>query len=159
ILDANAMDMRAAAGKGLSDAFIDRLTLNAARVEAMAQSAEAIAAQPDPIGVVTSEWTRPNGLHIERVSTPLGVIGMIFESRPNVAADASAIALRAGNAIILRGGSDSAATVAAIVVAVRAALAEANLPSDCVQTPSSSDRAAVGMMLRGLNGVIDVIIP
>ncbi len=159
IIDANAADMRAAEANGRDAAFLDRLMLNAQRMEAIAGGVEAIAAQPDPVGAVDSEWTRPNGLVIQRVRTPLGVIGMIFESRPNVAADASALALRAGNAILLRGGSDSAQSVAAIVAVLREALAEAGLPQDAIQAAPSADRAAVGMMLAGLNGAIDVIVP
>jgi glutamate-5-semialdehyde dehydrogenase len=159
IIDANAADLRAAQAHGRDDAFLDRLMLNTARVEAMAAGLDAIAAQPDPVGAVTSEWTRPNGLVIQRVRTPLGVIGMIFESRPNVAADASALALRAGNAILLRGGSDSMQSVAAIVAVLREALAEAGLPLDAIQAAPSADRAAVGLMLAGLNGSIDVIVP
>jgi glutamate-5-semialdehyde dehydrogenase len=133
--------------------------LNDTRLEAIAQSIETIAALPDPVGATMAEWTRPNGLNIARVRTPIGVIGMIFESRPNVAADAGALALRAGNAIILRGGVDSAASVSAIVGALRVALAEAGLPQDALQVVPSVDRAAVGMMLAGLGGAIDVIIP
>lgn len=159
IIDANQMDIEAARAAGRDEAYIDRLALNPARMEGICASLEAIAAQPDPVGAVTSEWTRPNGLAIQRVRTPLGVIGMIFESRPNVAADASALALRAGNAVILRGGSDSAQSVAAIVAVMREALKEAGLPEDAVQVVPSADRAAVGMMLSGLNGAIDVIIP
>ncbi len=159
IIDANQADIALSRSAGRDEAFIDRLMLDAARVEAMAAGLEAIAAQPDPVGIVTSEWTRPIGLVIQRVRTPLGVIGMIFESRPNVAADASALALRAGNAVLLRGGADSAESVAAIVAVLREALGEAGLPLDAVQAAPSSDRAAVGMMLAGLNGAIDVIIP
>ncbi|HRE45728.1 MAG TPA: glutamate-5-semialdehyde dehydrogenase [Terricaulis sp.] len=159
IIDANQMDIEAARAAGRDEAYIDRLALNPARMEGISASLEAIAAQPDPVGAVTSEWTRPNGLAIQRVRTPLGVIGMIFESRPNVAADASALALRAGNAVILRGGSDSAQSVAAIVAVMREALKEAGLTEDAVQVVPSADRAAVGMMLSGLNGAIDVIIP
>jgi len=159
IIDANAADMRAARDAGRDAAFLDRLMLDAARIAAMANGVAAIAAQPDPVGAVAAEWTRPNGLHIQRVRTPLGVIGMIFESRPNVAADASALALRAGNAIILRGGSDSAQSVAAIVAVLREAAGEAGLPADAIQATPSADRAAVGLMLSGLNGAIDVIVP
>ena len=159
IIDANAADLRTAQANGRDSAFLDRLTLDPARMEAIAAGLESIAAQPDPVGAVASEWTRPNGLVIQRVRTPLGVIGMIFESRPNVAADASALALRAGNSILLRGGSDSVQSVAAIVAVLREALAEANLPLDAIQAAPSADRAAVGMMLAGLNGAIDVIVP
>jgi glutamate-5-semialdehyde dehydrogenase len=159
ILAANAGEAAAAKSKGLSEAFLDRLTLNAARIEAIAAGVEAIAAQPDPVGARIGEWTRPNGLIITRQRTPIGVIGMVFESRPNVAADASALALRAGNAIILRGGSDSALSVAAMLKAVRAALQSAGLPADAVQAPPSADRAVVGMMLAGLGGALDLMIP
>lgn len=159
ILAANARDVAAARTKGLDASFIDRLMLNPARMEAMASSVDTVAALPDSVGETMSEWTRPNGLRIARVRTPLGVIGMIFESRPNVAADASALALRAGNAIVLRGGSDSAASVAAIGASLRAALAEAGLPEDAVQIVPSTDRAAVGMMLAGLDGALDVLVP
>jgi glutamate-5-semialdehyde dehydrogenase len=159
ILRANAEDVARARQGKLADSFVDRLTLTEERLEAVAGGVETIAALPDPVGAVMNEWTRPNGLRIQRVRTPIGVIGMIFESRPNVAADAGALALRAGNAIILRGGSDSAASVAAIVAALRAALREADLPEDSIQAPPSPHRAAVGMMLAGLDGAIDVIVP
>ena len=159
ILAANAEDVTRARLAGQPESFIDRLMLNDTRLEAIAQSIETIAALPDPVGATMAEWTRPNGLNIARVRTPIGVIGMIFESRPNVAADAGALALRAGNAIILRGGVDSAASVSAIVGALRVALAEAGLPQDALQVVPSVDRAAVGMMLAGLGGAIDVIIP
>jgi glutamate-5-semialdehyde dehydrogenase len=159
VLAANAEDVAAARDNKHSDAFIDRLALDTKRLEGMAAGIEQVAAQPDPVGAVMAEWTRPNGLHIQRVRTPLGVIGMIFESRPNVAADASALALRAGNAIILRGGSDSLQSVNAIVAVLREALSEAGLPADAIQSAPSADRAAVGMMLNGLWGAIDVIVP
>jgi glutamate-5-semialdehyde dehydrogenase len=159
ILAANANDIARAKEAGRDTAFIDRLTLDAARIEAIAVGVETIAALPDPIGAIMAEWTQPNGLKFQRVRTPIGVIGMIFESRPNVAADAGALALRSGNAIILRGGSDSAESVAAIVAPLRAALAQAGLPEDAIQAAPSADRAAVGVMLDGLNGMIDVIIP
>jgi len=159
ILAANADDVARAHAAGRDAAFIDRLTLNPARIAAMAAGVETIAALPDPVGAVTEEWVRPNGLRIARVRTPIGVIGMIFESRPNVAADASALALRAGNAILLRGGSDSTASVAAIVAPLRQALQEAGLPDDAIQAAPSADREAVALMLAGLNGAIDVIIP
>jgi glutamate-5-semialdehyde dehydrogenase len=159
ILKANAADVARSREAGQAESFIDRLALNEARIEAIASGVETVAALPDPVGAVTEEWTRPNGLRIARVRTPIGVIGMIFESRPNVAADAGALALRAGNAIILRGGSDSIESVAAIVTALRAALREAGLREDAIQTVPSTDRAAVGLMLTGLDGAIDVIIP
>lgn len=159
ILAANARDVAAAQAKGLADSFVDRLMLNEARLDAVAAGVETIAALPDPVGAVMEEWTRPNGLRIARVRTPIGVIGMIFESRPNVAADAAALALRSGNAIILRGGSDSAESVKAIGAALQQALRDAHLSEDSVQIVESTDRAAVGMMLEGLSGAIDVIIP
>ena len=159
ILAANDADVARARAANQADAFIDRLALDAARIEAIAHGVVSVAAQPDPVGAIMAEWSRPNGLNIARARTPIGVIGMIFESRPNVAADASALALRAGNAIILRGGSDSAASVAAIGEALRAALRETGLPEDGIQIVPTSDRAAVGLMLAGLGGAIDVIIP
>jgi glutamate-5-semialdehyde dehydrogenase len=159
ILAANAADVARGREGGLAESFIDRLALDAKRLEGVAQAVEIVAAQPDPVGAVIADWSRPNGLKFERVRTPIGVIGMIFESRPNVAADASALALRAGNVVILRGGSDSAQSVAAIGDAIRGALSEVGLPEDAVQIVLSTDRAAVGMMLAGLDGAIDVIIP
>ena len=159
ILAANARDVAAAKDKGLAESFIDRLLLNEARLEVVAAGVNTIAAIADPVGATIDEWVRPNGLRIARVRTPIGVIGMIFESRPNVAADAAALALRAGNAIILRGGSDSAESVRAIGAALQDALREAGLSEDAVQVVQSTDRAAVGMMLEGLGGAIDVIVP
>ncbi|UPT62818.1 MAG: glutamate-5-semialdehyde dehydrogenase [Hyphomonadaceae bacterium JAD_PAG50586_4] len=159
ILRANAEDLARGRASGLAENFIDRLALDEARLEGVAKGVDVVAALPDPVGATLSEWTRPNGLHISRVRTPIGVIGMIFESRPNVAADAAALALRAGNTIILRGGSDSATSVAAIGEALRGALREVGLPEDAVQIVPSADRAAVGMMLAGLGGAIDVIVP
>jgi glutamate-5-semialdehyde dehydrogenase len=159
ILAANAEDVARARVNKLAESFVDRLAVDAARLEAIAAAVEVIAALPDPVGETLAQWTRPNGLRISRVRTPIGVIGMIFESRPNVAADASALALRAGNVVILRGGGDSAGSVAAMVEALRAGLAEAGLPVDAIQAVPSADRAAVGMMLAGLDGAIDVIVP
>jgi glutamate-5-semialdehyde dehydrogenase len=159
IVSANDADVGAAERNGLGATQIDRLRLNEERAVALAESVATIAAQRDPVGAIAEDWTRPNGLRIQRVRTPIGVIGMIFESRPNVAADAGALALRSGNAVILRGGSDSAATVAAIVAELRAALGEAGLPQDAIQIVPTQDRAAVGLMLTGLGGAIDVIIP
>jgi glutamate-5-semialdehyde dehydrogenase len=159
IIRANAADVEQARAAGQPESYIDRLLLNEARIEAMAAGVETVAAIADPVGAVMSEWTRPNGLRIQRVRTPIGVIGMIFESRPNVAADAGALALRAGNTIILRGGSDSAGSVAAIVTALRGALQSAGLPADAIQIVPSTDRAAVGIMLAGLDGAVDVIVP
>ncbi len=159
ILDENAEDVAEAKANGIGAAFVDRLTLNPERLEAVAAGLEAIAAIPDPVGAEMGRWTRPNGLDIARVRTPIGVIGVIFESRPNVAADAGALALRAGNATILRGGSDSARTVTQIGIALRAGLREAGLPEDAIQIVPTTDRAAVGLMLKGLDGAIDVIVP
>ena len=159
ILAANARDVTTAWGKGLDPAFIDRLQLDAERVEAIAHGVEAVAGLPDQVGEIMAEWTRPNGLRIARVRTPIGVIGMIFESRPNVAADAAALALRSGNAIILRGGSDSVESIAAIGAAIRAALQDAGMNEHAVQIVPSGDRDAVGMMLEGLGGAVDVIVP
>ncbi|MDZ4690384.1 glutamate-5-semialdehyde dehydrogenase [Terricaulis sp.] len=159
ILEANAADIARGKENGLSAALLDRLLLDEARLRAIADGIDTISALADPVGAVMAEWSRPNGLRIERVRTPIGVIGMIFESRPNVAADAGALALRAGNALILRGGSDSAASVAAIVDALREGLVEVALPADAIQSAPSTDRAIVGMMLAGLDGAIDVLIP
>ncbi len=157
ILRANTIDMEKNAGK-LSPAMQDRLNLTAARVEGIAAGLEAIAAQPDPIDKVLEKFTRPNGLEISRISVPLGVIGMIYESRPNVTAEAAAIALRGGNAIILRGGSDCIESSKAIAAALQQALADAGLPKDAIQLVGTTDRAAVGVMLQ-LSQYIDVIVP
>ncbi|PWL16776.1 glutamate-5-semialdehyde dehydrogenase [Falsochrobactrum shanghaiense] len=159
ILDANRIDLANAAQSGMAASFIDRLTLDESRIGAIAEGIRAIAALPDPVGEVIAEWDRPNGLHIERVRTPLGVIGVIYESRPNVTADAGALCLKAGNAVILRGGSDSAHSSAAIHKALVAGLEAGGLPADAIQIVRVTDRAAVGEMLKGLNGAIDVIVP
>lgn len=159
ILAANAIDLKNAAESGVAASFIDRLTLNSARVAAIAQSMREIAELPDPVGTVMSEWDRPNGLHIERVRTPLGVIGVIYESRPNVTADAGALCLKAGNAVILRGGSDSANSSRAIHACLVKGLEAAGLPTDAIQLVPTTDRAAVGALLSGLEGSIDVIVP
>jgi glutamate-5-semialdehyde dehydrogenase len=159
ILAANAKDVANARARDLAESFVDRLALTPARLDAVIAAVEEAAGLADPIGAVTADWMRPNGLRIQRVRTPLGVIGVIFESRPNVAADASALCVRAGNAVILRGGSDSVHSVAAIVAACREGLQAAGLPVDAVQAAPSADRAAVGMMLQGLSGTIDVIVP
>ena len=158
ILDANAQDMRLAEEKGLSPAMLDRLRLDGARIRAMADGLRAVAEQPDPVGKVLAEWDRPNGLHIQRVATPLGVIGVIYESRPNVTADAAALALKAGNAVILRGGSESLQSSTAIHKALVRGLVSAGLPVDSVQMVPIRDREAVAAMLRA-QGLIDVIIP
>ena len=155
----NARDVAAAKEKGLKSSFIDRLTMTPERIEAMARGVEEIGRLADPVGTVIAEWTRPNGMVIRRVRVPIGVIGMIYESRPNVTADAGALALKSGNAVILRGGSDGLRSSAAIVAALRRGLAEARLPQDAIQMIPTADREAVGMMLEGLNGTIDVIVP
>ncbi|MET3599495.1 glutamate-5-semialdehyde dehydrogenase [Martelella mangrovi] len=159
ILAANRKDVAAARENGISGAFINRLELDAAGIAAIAEGIRAIAALDDPIGDTIAEWDRPNGLTISRVRTPLGVIGVIYESRPNVTADAGALCLKAGNAVILRGGSDSARSARAIHTALKAGLAEAGLPEDAIQIVPTTDRAAVGEMLAGLSGNIDVIVP
>ena len=159
ILAANTDDVTEAKGKGEAAAFIDRLALKDAGVEAVAAAIESIAGLPDPVGRVLAAFERPNGLEIERVSTPLGVIGVIFESRPNVTADAGALCLKAGNAAILRAGSDSFRTSSAIAAALREGLSAARLPEDAIQLVPTRDRAAVGAMLAGLDGNIDVIVP
>jgi glutamate-5-semialdehyde dehydrogenase len=159
ILAANAQDLAAAEGKGLKQSFVDRLTLTPARVEAMAKGVEEIAALPDPVGAVIAEWTRPNGLRIARVRVPIGVIGIIYESRPNVTADAGALCFKSGNAAILRGGSDGLRSSAAIVTALQRGLAEEGLPTAAIAMIPSADRAGVGLMLEGLGGTIDLIVP
>ena len=159
ILAANAIDLDNARETGVATAFIDRLTLTAERIDAIATAIRDIAALEDPVGDVIAEWDRPNGLHIERVRTPLGVIGVIYESRPNVTADAGALCLKAGNAVILRGGSDSLNSSQAIHACLVAGLTSAGLPEHAIQMVPVADRAAVGAMLSGLNGTIDVIVP
>jgi glutamate-5-semialdehyde dehydrogenase len=156
IIAANAEDIAAAAG--LTPAFRDRLLLNPARVEAMAKGLEEVAALPDPVGRVLTEWQRPNGLRLQRVAQPLGVIGMIFESRPNVTADAAALCLKSGNAVILRGGSESLRSATAIHACMVQGLRLAGLPEAAVQVAPSADRAFVGAMLRA-SGLIDLIVP
>ncbi|MDR7030149.1 glutamate-5-semialdehyde dehydrogenase [Rhizobium rosettiformans] len=159
ILAANALDLKNAAAANLAASFVDRLTLNSARVAAIARSMSEIAELPDPVGSMITEWDRPNGLHIERVRTPLGVIGVIYESRPNVTADAGALCLKAGNAVILRGGSDSVQSSRAIHACLVKGLVSAGLPADAIQLVPTTDRAAVGALLSGLEGSIDVIVP
>jgi glutamate-5-semialdehyde dehydrogenase len=159
ILAANAADVDAAQNAGRAGSFMDRLTLAPARVEAMAKGLEEIAELPDPVGDIMAAWTRPNGLTIERVRVPLGVIGMIYESRPNVTADAGGLCLKAGNAVILRGGSDGLNSGRAIHAALVAGLRQAGLDEAAIQIVDSADRDAVGMMLAGLGGAIDVIVP
>ena len=159
ILAANAKDLDAARAAGRPSAFIDRLLLNEARIEATANGVEEIAELADPVGTVLAEWTRPNGLRFERVRVPLGVIGIIYESRPNVTADAGALAVKAGNAAILRAGSESLNSALAIHAALVAGLKSVGLPEAAIQLVPTPDRAAVGHMLAGLGGAIDVIVP
>ncbi|MBM4192190.1 MAG: glutamate-5-semialdehyde dehydrogenase [Gammaproteobacteria bacterium] len=159
ILSANTRDMHAAEERDLSAAMFDRLRLDNARLEAMACSLEDIASLADPVGRVLAEWTRPNGLRISRVAVPLGVIGIIYESRPNVTVDAGALCLKSGNAAILRGGSESLHSGAAIHGCLVEGLREAGLPAACVQRVPVTDREAVGLMLEGLDGAIDVVVP
>lgn len=159
ILAANALDVALMRENDTAASYLDRGTLDDKRVEAIAVALEEIAALPDPVGRVLAAWDRPNGLKIERVATPLGVIGIIFESRPNVTADAGALSMMAGNAAILRCGSDSLGTSKALLEALAAGLKAAGLPQDAIQLVPVKDRAAVGEMLTGLNGCIDVIVP
>ena len=159
ILAANARDLKAARAAGLSGAMLDRLSLDPARVEAMAAGVEQIAALADPVGTVMAEWVRPNGLRIQRVRVPLGVIGIIYESRPNVTCDAGALCLKSGNAAILRGGSESHHSSAAIHACLVDGLRAAGLPGACIQLVPTTDRAAVGYMLGAMTDSIDVIVP
>jgi glutamate-5-semialdehyde dehydrogenase len=159
IINANVQDLDAARGKGRDQAFFDRLMLDPARVAAMAKGVRAVAALPDPVGEVTASWTRPNGLEISRVRVPLGVIGIVYESRPNVTADAAALCLKSGNAVILRSGSESFLTSLVIANTLNEGVAEAGLPQAAIQLVPTVDRAAVGLMLQGLGGAIDVIVP
>jgi glutamate-5-semialdehyde dehydrogenase len=159
ILSANGEDMAKAREAGLSGAMLDRLALNDARVEAMAKGLEEIAGLPDPVGRELARWKRPNGLEIVRIATPIGVIGIIYESRPNVTADAAALCLKSGNAVILRGGSESVRSSKAIMAALADGLKAAHLPVDTAQLVPTTDRDAVGLMLAGLEGSIDLIIP
>jgi glutamate-5-semialdehyde dehydrogenase len=159
ILAANREDVADAKKAGVSGSFLDRLELTENRILSMADGLDVVRSIADPVGVVLKSWKRPNGMTIERVRTPIGVIGVIYESRPNVTADAGALCLKAGNAAILRGGSDSHRSSRAIHAALVAGLREAGLPEDAIQLVPTRDRAAVGAMLRGLNGCIDVIVP
>src|SRR4051812_24940046 len=159
LLAANALDMDAARAKGLAGAMLDRLALDPARVEAMARGVEDIAALPDPVGTVSAQWTRPNGLDIARVRVPLGVIGIIYESRPNVTCDAGALCLKSGNAAILRGGSESAHSSRAIHACLVAGLEAAGLPAAAIQLVPTTDRAAVGYLLSSMTDFIDVVVP
>ncbi|WP_158816557.1 glutamate-5-semialdehyde dehydrogenase [Methylocapsa sp. S129] len=159
ILAANARDIAAAKAKGAAPAFLDRLLLDEARIEAMARGLEEVAALPDPIGRVLAHFERPNGLRIERVATPLGVVGIIYESRPNVTADAGALCLKSGNAAVLRGGSDSFYSSAAIHACLVEGLRRAGLPEAAIARAPFASREAVGEMLDGLGGALDVIVP
>lgn len=159
ILEANAIDLKNGEEAGLAASFMDRLTLTPERIRAIAQGLSEIAALPDPVGAVTAQWERPNGLSIVRVRTPLGVVGVIYESRPNVTADAGALCLKAGNPVILRGGSDSINSSTAIHACLIEGLRVADLPEHAIQLVPTTDRAAVAEMLKGLSGNLDVIIP
>jgi glutamate-5-semialdehyde dehydrogenase len=159
ILAANADDVAEARANGASTAFVDRLALNDARIEAMAAGIDIVRDIKDPVGDITETWTRPNGMTIERVRVPLGVVAVIFESRPNVAADAGALCLKSGNAVILRGGSDSFRSCRAIHDCLTEGLRNAGLPEHAITLVPTRDRAAVGMLLGGLNGSVDVIVP
>jgi glutamate-5-semialdehyde dehydrogenase len=159
ILDANARDMEAARAAKLSNALLDRLKLDEKRIEAMAIGMQEIIALPDPIGAVMAEWERPNGLRIQRVRVPLGVIGIIYESRPNVTADAGALCVKSGNAVILRGGSESKHSSRAIHACLAAGLRAVGLPETCIQMVPTTDRAAVGAMLAQMTNYIDVLVP
>jgi glutamate-5-semialdehyde dehydrogenase len=159
ILAANRIDLQAAQQHALSPAMLDRLALDESRIAAMARGLEEIIALPDPIGVVLAHWARPNGLRIERVRVPLGVIGIIYESRPNVTADAGALCLKSGNAVILRGGSESMHSSGAIHACLVAGLRAAGLPQAAIQIVPTTDRAAVGHMLAGMTELIDVVVP
>jgi glutamate-5-semialdehyde dehydrogenase len=159
ILAANAVDIARGRSNGMTDALIDRLALTPSRVAAIADAVDEIAALPDPLGIETQRWTRPNGLDIARVRTPLGVLAIIFESRPNVTADAAALCIRSGNVAILRCGSDCLDSSLAVHAAVVEGLVEAGLPADAVQLVPTPDRAAVGELLTGLNGNVDLLIP
>lgn len=159
ILAANALDLAEARANGQNASFIDRLLLDAGRLDGVAKAVAGVADLPDPLGKVLASWTQPNGLRFERVATPLGVIAVIFESRPNVTADAGALCLKSGNAAILRAGSDSFRTATEIAAALRQGLEAAGLPGDAIQLVPTRDRAAVGEILKGLDGAIDVVVP
>jgi glutamate-5-semialdehyde dehydrogenase len=159
ILAANEIDMRDARERGLSAALLDRLMLDGSRVEGMAAGLEAISGLADPLGRVMAEWQRPNGLRIQRVAVPLGVIGIIYESRPNVTADAAGLCVKSGNAVILRGGSESFHSSGAIHACLVAGLEKAGLPPDSVQMVPTTDRAAVGYLLSSMSEWVDVVVP
>jgi len=159
ILEANAKDLEAAKSQNMTAAFLDRLTLNEKSIDAIAAGVEQVALLPDPVGEVIADWEQPNGLMFQRVRTPFGVVAVIYESRPNVTADAGSLCLKAGNAVILRGGSDSFHSSRAIHECLVAGLKEAGLPEDAIQLVPTTDRAAVGELLSGLSGNIDVVVP
>ena len=159
IISANALDMTAAKARGLSAALLDRLMLDADRIEAMASGIEAVVTLRDPVGRILEEWERPNGLRIQRVTVPLGVIGIIYESRPNVTADAAALCVKSGNAVILRGGSESFHSSQAIYACLREGLATAGIDTDAVQMVPTTDRAAVGYLLSSMASSVDVVVP
>ncbi len=159
ILSANGHDLSAARAAGMGPALLDRLMLNSERVESIARGIEAVVRLPDPVGTIAAEWQRPNGLRIQRVRVPLGVIGIIYESRPNVTADAGALCLKSGNAVILRGGSESRHSNGALYGCLTAGLRGAGLPAACIQLVPTTDRAAVGYMLSGMTEYLDVIVP
>ncbi|MBV1698189.1 MAG: glutamate-5-semialdehyde dehydrogenase [Hyphomicrobiales bacterium] len=159
LLAANAEDLSDAKAAGATAAFLDRLTLTPERIEAMAKGLDAVRKLADPVGTVVAAWRRPNGMRIERVRVPLGVVGIIYESRPNVTADAGALCLKAGNAVILRGGSESFRSIRAIHAALAEGLAAADLPTAAISMVPTPERAAVGMMLAGMDGAIDVLVP
>jgi glutamate-5-semialdehyde dehydrogenase len=158
ILAANALDIAAAQQSGMNEAMQDRLLLNAARIEGMAAALDDIAALPDPVGSVVEKWQRPNGLAFTRVRVPIGIIGVIYEARPNVTADAGALCLKSGNVVVLRGGSDSFHSSRCIVDLLRRALGSAGLPEDCIQLVPSTDRALVGELLKAMDW-LDLIVP
>ena len=159
IIEANRIDMTAARERGQSDAILDRLALDDDRIEAMATGAETIAGLPDPIGRVLSEWQRPNGLSIQRIAVPLGVIGIIYESRPNVTADAAGLCLKSGNAVILRGGSESFHSSRAVFACLQKGLASAGIDTAAIQMIPTTDRAAVGYLLSSMSNYLDVVVP
>jgi glutamate-5-semialdehyde dehydrogenase len=159
ILAANAADVADATARDVKGSFLDRLTLTPARIEAMAKGLEDFAALPDPVGAVMTKWTRPNGMEISRIRVPIGVIGIVYESRPNVTADAGGLCLKSGNAAILRGGSDGLRTSLAITQCLQQGLASAGLPETAIQMVPTADRESVGLMLQGLGGTIDLIVP
>jgi glutamate-5-semialdehyde dehydrogenase len=159
ILEANTLDLTAAKKTGMSSAMLDRLMLDHERIDAMATGLESIAALPDPVGRVLAEWDRPNGLNIQRIAVPLGVIGIIYESRPNVTADAAALCLKSGNAVILRGGSDSFESSHAIFECMRAGLVKAGINEEAIQMVATRDRAAVGFLLSSMASWVDVVVP